>query len=259
MIKEKLEVIDTNPDNIHQFGMCGYKNPKNKGYQKKVEWLKARYAEGLKLKVLYSPEKGAVGMIEYIPGEFNWRAVEAPGYMVIHCINNLVKQNQGKGYGSLLINECIKDAKIAGKYGVAVVSREGAWMAGRGVFVKNGFSIVDKTPPDLELLVHKFSENAPVPRFKFDLVQRASQYASGLFMFTSDQCPYIDKAMHEIGQCAETLFGQNIEIIHLANHQDAQKSPCAFATFCMVYNGKVIADHPISSTRFKNIMRKILK
>ncbi|MCK4802457.1 YoaP domain-containing protein, partial [bacterium] len=40
--------------------------------------------------------------------------------------------------------------------------------------------------------------------------------------------------------------------------QEAQNSPCPFGTFCIVYNGKVIAHHPVSNTRFVNIMNKIL-
>ncbi|OPX72226.1 MAG: hypothetical protein A4E38_00669 [Methanoregulaceae archaeon PtaB.Bin108] len=39
--------------------------------------------------------------------------------------------------------------------------------------------------------------------------------------------------------------------------ESVQDSPCAFGTFCIVYNGEVISHHPISNGRFENIMEKI--
>ena len=56
-------------------------------------------------------------------------------------------------------------------------------------------------------------------------------------------------------------FKKDIEVIwgDLRNYKEAQNSPCAFGTFCILYNGKAIAYHPISNTRFTNIMNKILK
>ena len=55
---------------------------------------------------------------------------------------------------------------------------------------------------------------------------------------------------------------ENVKIIY-ANAEDSQdaqdNSPCAFGTFCLVYNCKLISEHPVSKTRLKNIMNKILK
>ncbi|GAG87800.1 unnamed protein product, partial [marine sediment metagenome] len=81
-----MEIIDTNSDNILKYGVCGYKDSKKAGYTEKIEWLKDRYKEGMKIKILYSEIDGTHGMIEYIPGKYCWRPVEASGYMFIHCI-----------------------------------------------------------------------------------------------------------------------------------------------------------------------------
>jgi len=108
---EGIEIIDTNADNILEYGVCGYKNIKRAGYLEKIEWLKNRFQEGLKIKTLYSDKDGNQGMIEYIPGEYCWRPVEASRYMFIHCIFAGFKHtDKGKGYGSLLVVECLKDA-----------------------------------------------------------------------------------------------------------------------------------------------------
>ena len=84
---------------------------------------------------MLTEENGTQGLIEYIPGEYCWRPVDAKGYMFIHCIFSGFKRvYKGKGYGSLLIDECINDAKKQGMLGVAVVTREGGFMADERIF-----------------------------------------------------------------------------------------------------------------------------
>ena len=74
-----VEIVDTNLDNILTYGICGYKNIKHAGLRRKLEWLKDRFSEGMKVKTLYSGEDGTQGMIEYLPGEHAWRPVAASG------------------------------------------------------------------------------------------------------------------------------------------------------------------------------------
>jgi len=253
----KIEIIDTNADNILEYGVCGYKNIKREGYPEKIEWLKDRFPEGMKIKTLYSAEDGTQGMIEYIPGEYCWRPVEAIGYMFIHCIFvGFKRAYKGKGYGSLLVDECLKDAEKGNMHGVAVVTRKGSFMAGKELFVKKGFEVVDKASPDFELLVKKLNKGALSPEFKGDWERRLSQYDQGLTIIRADQCPYTVKNVKEISETAEKVYGIRPNIIKLKNCQGAQNSPCPFGTFCIVYNGKVVAETPISNTRFKNIMNR---
>jgi len=257
---EGIEIIDTNADNVLEYGVCGYKNIKREGYQEKIRWLKERFPEGMRIKTLYSDEGGTQGMIEYIPGEYCWRPVEAGGYMFIHCIFvGFKRAYKGKGYGSLMLEECLEDARKENMHGVAVVTRKGSFMAGKDLFVKSGFEVVDKAPPDFELLVKKFDRNAATPEFKGDLEKRPGKYGRGLTIIRADQCPYTVKNVREICDTAEKVFGIKPTIIDLRNCEEAQDSPCAFGSFCMIYDGTVIAHHPISKTRFTNIMNKILK
>ncbi len=105
-------------------------------------------------------------MLEYIPSEYAHRPVDAEGYMFIHCISiGFKKEYKGKGYASALIDECINEAKKVNRYGVAVVTRKGPFMAKKDIFVKKGFVLIDKAEPDFELLVLKFDQ-APNPKFK---------------------------------------------------------------------------------------------
>lgn len=250
-----LELIDTNANNIYNYKLCFYKDAKQEGYRLKAEWLKQRFKEGMKYKVLCSDSEGVVATIEYIPGEYTWRAVDADGYMMIHCIFNEYKKYRRQGYGSLLVEESIKDARNGNMHGVAVVTRKGTWIAGKDLFIRNGFEVVDNATPDFELLVKRFDDSSP-PKFRGNWQERISQYDKGLNIIKSDQCPYIVKSVNEISNTAINQYGIIPSIIELKNSRDARNAPSAFAVFGIIYNGKLVADHPISNTRFKNIMNK---
>ena len=251
----EIEIIDTNAENIHNYGFCGYKSAKQEGYSRKLDWLRQRFPEGLKFKVLYSAGDGAVGFIEYSPGEFAWRAVDAMGYMVVHCIANFYKKYRNRGYGVLLVEESIKDAADGNMNGVVVITRKGTWMAGKELFLKRGFEIVDTAPPDFELLVKKLN-SAPPPRFRTGWEKKLSQYGPGLTIISSDQCPYVVKGVSDITGTAIDKYGLEPQVIQLRNAGEAQDVPWPFSSFGIVLNGKLVADHPVSARRFINIMEK---
>jgi GNAT superfamily N-acetyltransferase len=254
-----VEIVDTNLDNILEYGVCGYKHIKHEGLRRKIEWLKGRFAEGMKVKTLYSDEDGTQGMIEYLPGEYCWRPVSASGYMFIHCIFvGFKREYKGRGYGSLLVDECRADAGRRNMRGVAVVTREGPFMAGRELFLKKGFEVVAEAPPDFGLLVKRFQENTPTPSFTGVWEKKLGQYGDGLTIFRSDQCPYLAKCVPEITETAEKVYGIKPRVIELGSYRDAQESPVAFGVFGIIYNGRLVAGHPISSKRFGNIMSKEL-
>ncbi|MFB0566091.1 MAG: GNAT family N-acetyltransferase [Candidatus Aminicenantaceae bacterium] len=251
-----LEIVDINATNIYEFPYCGIKDINKVGYKRKTDWLKKRFPEGLRSKVLYSATDKTVGYIEYIPGEYTWRAVDAHGYMVIHCIFLIPNTYKRKGYGSLLVEESVKDARKEKMSGVAVVTSRGTWMAGKELFLKNGFEAVDKAPPHFELLVRKFKKSDPSPKFESDWKKRLNRYGSGLTIIRSDQCPYIAKSVNEITETAEKRYGIKAKVVELKDCTEAQIGPSAYSIFAIVYDGKLIADHPVSNKRFMNIMAK---
>jgi len=257
---KEVQIIDTDPDSILTFGVCGYKNTKHEELRRKIKWFEDRFKEGMKIKVLYSEKDGTQGMLEYIPGEYCWRPVKASGYMFIHCIFvGFKKEYKGKGYASLMIDECLKEAEKQKMKGIAVVCRKGPFMAGSEFFLKNGFEVVDIAGPDFMLLVKKFDVNLSDPKFKGSWNEKAAQYGKGLTIIRSDQCPYSVKNVQAMVETAERIFNLKPRVIDLKDCREAQESPCPFGLFCIIYNGEVISHHPISNTRFINIMSKILE
>ncbi len=247
------QIIDTHADNIGGCGHCGNKNADNLGYRRKTEWLKARYAEGLRYTVLRSEKSGDIGMIEYAPGHHAWRPVEAESYLVIHCLW-VYGQHKGKGLGSLLLKSCLEDAKKSKCRGVAVVTSSASFMAGRDLFIKAGFVPVDRIPP-YELLVKRLQKTAPDPRFVVARERLLKRYRKGLAILAADQCPYAAKSAERIAEASRTL-GLEPNLVRVESAQASRELPTPYGVFSIVYDGKLIAERPISATRFLSIMRR---
>ncbi|MCG8581009.1 MAG: N-acetyltransferase [Bacteroidales bacterium] len=255
-----IQIIDLTPDTIADYGVCGYKDvAKHKELRNKIEWFKTYHKRGLKIKALISDDGSYQGMLEFLPGELAHRPVNAEGYLFIHCIFvGFNKEFKGKGYASALIDECINEAKAQHRKGVAVVTRKGSFMIDKMVFLKKGFELVDSAKPDFDLLAYKFEQDSANPGFKASIKDNLTKYKNGLTILRSVQCPYTEKNVNAIIETAQKQYNLKVKLIDLKNAEAAQETPCAFGTFCIIYNGKVISHHPISNKRFENIMNKLL-
>lgn len=248
------KIIDTNADNIDGCSLCGNKDANNLGRRRKANWLKERYAEGLRYKVLRSEKFGDIGMIEYAPGNHAWRPVEAEGYLVIHCLTVIGDKHKGKGLGSLLLDSCLRDAKKSRCQGVAVVTSSDAFMARSDFFLKAGFVLVDRIPP-YELLVKKLQKTAPDPRFIVERERLFKRYRKGLTILAADQCPYVSKSAERIAAASRTL-GLEPKVVRVGSAQASRELPTPYGVFSILYDGKLIAWRPISATRFLSIIGK---
>lgn len=256
---EQIKMVDVNLENMSESPCCGIKNTEHKGFKQKANWLKTHFKKGFKAKVLYTEDNRQLGYIEYIPGQYAWRAVEADGYMFIHCLWTYWKKYKRKGYGKLLIQAAVDDAKKAKMRGVAVVARKRPWLAKSDIFLKNDFEVVDTAPPDYELLAKKFSKSAPDPKFKDNWGEKLKEYSQGLTIIRAEQCPHSAKFADDIADAAKNIYKLKTRIVELQTYKNAQNAPTPFAVFAIIYNGQILADHQISRTRFENIMKKVLK
>jgi N-acetylglutamate synthase-like GNAT family acetyltransferase len=233
-----FEIIDVNANNVEQTGFfCYMSKRKTEGFQRKLNWLKARFAEGMRIKMFELPERG---FIEYIPGQYAWRAVNASGYMVIHCLW-VVGKSKGKGYAGILLNECIKDARQSGMKGVAMVTSERIWLIGKKLLLKHGFESTEEVQP-FNLMVLKFNDS-PSPTFSGKFEQKASRYGQGLTVIRSDQCPYIPDATSTVLEFAEQR-GIPSQVVELTTCQDVRDlAPSPYGVFSIVYNIRLLAYH----------------
>ena len=252
-----LTIADLTSSNLLAFPCCGIKSLVHDGRCQKNRWLQMQLKNGLRAKFALGRDGRPCGYIEYLPGKYAWRAVSAPGYMFIHCIWTFSRPSQNKGVASALLRACVEDAKRAGQQGVAVLAREGPWLANSGVFLKNGFKVVETAAPDYQLLVSKLDPGAPNPAFTGNWERKLKKYGRGLTIVRSQQCPHIAKFADEIADAAVSEYGLTPRIVELKSYRDARRAPTPYAVFSIIYDGRLLADHQISRSRFRNIMRTL--
>jgi len=250
----EYEVVDTDTGNIDGCDICGRKPDRTEGYRRKCDWLKKCYAEGLRYKVLRSREYGDIGVIEYAPGRHAWRPVEAEGCFVIHCLM-VNRKHLGKGLGTLLLGSCLRDAKESRRRGVAVVTSTDSFMADSRLFIKAGFVSVESIPP-YELLVKKFNKATPDPRFIVDRERVLRRHKKGLTILAADQCPMVPKCVKDIAEASRAL-GLKTKVVRVRSDRESRELPTPYGVFSIIYDGRLIAERPVSGTRFKNIMSKL--
>lgn len=235
----EIQIITLTKENLGKVQMfCGHSPTYRQGYQRKTEWLRERLKEGMHYTLLQVRGRNA-GMIEYIPGEFTWRGIDAQGNLFIHCFW-VLGRNRKHGYGQRLLQTCLDDAK--GTNGVAVVVSKAHWLPTPKIFLNNGFELVDQVLPFFVLLVKRNKPDTPLPRFK-RTDQDARQYGAGLMLFHSDQCPYMQNMPAIVQQVGERL-NIPVNIIHLENAQTAQNSPCIYGVLGVFFNGELLTYRP---------------
>jgi len=246
-----LQIIDVTPSNVNEHGMFCIKDPKSDGFKKKAEWYSKTYEQGLRMKIAQNDKNEKIGFIEYVPAEFAWRPVIAPGYMFIHCMFIYPNKNKKLGYGSQLVRECEKDAKAMGNVGVVVMTSKGVWVTNKTLFLKNGFEEVDKNGR-FELCVKKFDASDPTPK----LMKWQDQHTdSGWNLLYADQCPWHAKCV-EVLQDTAKKQKINLNVLKLNSSEEAQNAPTGFGVFNLLKDEKRIEDHYISKRRFENILEK---
>ena len=110
-----FKIITVDSQNVEEHGFFCVRNKKHFGYQAKLTWLKQRLKEGLRIKLIETTDKKQAGFLEYIPGEYTCRTIEAPDYLVIHCLWVNSGKFPFKGMASVLLKDCLRDAASSGK------------------------------------------------------------------------------------------------------------------------------------------------
>lgn len=246
-------IIDVTSENVAEAGVFCNKNKKSPGFKAKVEWYKKGFDQGLRMKIAVDGSGKQLGYIEFMSAETAWRPVMAPNYMFIQCIVIFSNEIKNHGIGSLLISECELESRKNNKSGICTMSSNGPWVAKNLIFEKNNFTVTDSLER-FDLMTKTFDSNAPTPKI-IDWTKQQSQY-NGWNLVYSDQCPWHEKSAADLLQSAKK-HGITLNIKKLDTAQEAQNAPSGFATFSLIYDGKLLADHYISKTRFENILKQL--
>jgi GNAT superfamily N-acetyltransferase len=257
----KTEIIDLNPSNVDAYDLFCKKSQKfSEGYRKKLAWVKSQFGLGLRIKLVVEYDaKGpsSKGFIEYMPGEVCWRSVNAPGWLVIHCLW-VTGQNKGKGYGSRLLDECINDAKSGGFKGVAVLTSENAtFLVKKKLFMKTGFSLaesIEVSNKTYDLFYHPVKKigEKDIPVIAKN-VKSSIDDTDGFHVFDSCQCPYAADSNETIKNYAKSQKEKCIvkDVTNLEGNNKSIMGP--FGAYAVFYHGKRLTHRPLDLRTLKKI------
>ena len=188
-----MDLIRITHENIEKEHICcAISSNKDCQVQSKKAWLTERLDQGL---VFLKGDVRGKCFIEYIPAEHAWAPIEADGYLYIDCLW-VSGQFKGHGYSSLLLDECIRDARAQGKRGLAVLSSEKklGYLSDPKYLKYKGFQTADSASPHFRLMALPFESQAELPRFSPRLKQAAAQVPkTGLSLYYTSQCPFTAK------------------------------------------------------------------
>jgi len=250
-----VHLINVTPENVLKETLFCVKNTSDPGFIKKNEWYTNRFQEGLRIRILKNEAGKPIGFIEYVPAKYAWRPINAPSYLFIHCMFVYSNNDKHQGYGSLMLEACKSDAKSNGYNGICVITSEGSWITNKNIFLQNGYSQIDKRDR-FELLVKKINTKSPDPTLNnWTLLQRNYK---GWNLVYADQCPWHEKSVLALQSVAREV-GIDLKVQKLISCKEAQCAPSGFGVFSLLNDGKLIEDHYLSETRFRNILAKELK
>jgi len=237
---------------------CALGDPKHAaGVERKREWLRQRFAEGLVFRKL--DVRGKV-FIEYAPAEFAWRPVDAPGWLVIHCLW-VSGRFAGHGHGSRLVADALADAARRDRLGLVVASgatkrpflSDPRWLARRG------FVETDRvgTWRLWALPVGEIPSDA-TPRFRESLHGQASADGDDdeFVARYDDQCPFNP---HWSGEVVDALRrrGRRARAEHVASCADAQNSRSPLGTYGLERGGELVCHHLTTDAATGRLLDKL--
>ena len=201
------------------------------GIEAKRQWLSDRLKEGHVFRKLNAK---ATVFIEYAPLETAWVPITGDNYYYLYCLW-VSGSYKGKGYGKLLMEYCLADAKEREKSGICMLGakKQKHWLSDQSFAKKFGFEVVDTTNNGYELLALSF--DGTTPRFAQN-AKTLKIESKELTIYYDMQCPYVCQNIEMIKQYCETN-AVPVSFIQVDTLQKAKELPCVFNNWGVLYKG----------------------
>jgi len=135
-------------------------------------------------------------------------------------------------------------------------------MAGNKVFLKQGFELVAEEDR-FGLVARRLREGAEVPRFReggevprFRNISENRARYPGLHVVYAAQCPLLPKSVEDLREVA-AAEGLALNVTPIQSAEEAQEAPSYHGVFSLLWNGRLLSDHYVSTTRFRNILKTL--
>jgi len=249
MCTDFVNLTTENLDNEHLCCIIRSKKP-HQGIEAKRQWLSKRLDEGHVFRKLNAK---ATVFIEYAPLETAWVPIIGDNYYYVYClwVSGSYKE---KGYGKLLMEYCLADAKEKGKSGICMLGaqKQKSWLSDQLFAKKFGFEVVDTTNNGYELLALSF--DGTMPKFAQN-VKNLEIESKELTIYYDMQCPYIYQNIEMIKQHCE-MNDVPVSFIHVDTLQKAKELPCVFNNWCVFYKGNFETVNLLNIDYLKRILKK---
>jgi len=229
---------------------CAISDGRDPAAEAKKAWLSQRFEEGLVFRKL--DERGKV-FIEYIPAEYAWCPVDAPGSLFIDCLW-VSGRYQKQGWAGKLLESCIEDARAKGRTGLCAVTskKKRPFLSDPGFFAHKGFRTADEAPPYFVLVWLPLSDAAVQPSF-LESAKSGRIDGEGFVLFHTDQCPHAGKYAQLLAAKASER-GAALRIEKITDREEAQRAPTAFTTWSLFFEGRLVTHEILSEARFEKIL-----
>lgn len=249
MCTDFINLTEENLADEHLCCIIRSKKP-HPGIEAKKKWLSERLKEGHVFRKLN--EKATV-FIEYAPLETAWVPIIGDNYYYVYCLW-VSGSCKGKGYGQLLMEYCLADAKEKGKSGICMLGakKQKSWLSDQSFAKKSGFEVVDHTNHGYELLALSF--DGTMPKFP-QSVKKEEIESKELTIYYDMQCPYVYQNIAMIQQYCETNEVP-ASFIQVDTLQKAKELPCVFNNWCVFYKGNFETVNLLDVSFLKRILKK---
>lgn len=213
----------------------------------KKEWLRQRLDEGL---VFCRSEERGKCFIEYIPAEYAWVPIEAPGYLYINClwVSGAMK---GHGYSNDLMDMCIRDARAHGRKGLCILSsekRKKEFLADPRYLAHRDFAVADVSDAGITLMYLPLDPAAAPPRFKA-CARHPHAEGEGFVLYYTDQCPFTGYWVPRV-EAAAREHGIALRVIHITDRETAQNAPAPVTTYALFRDGQFVTQSIQTDKKF---------
>ena len=225
--------IELSIDNISSTPLCCIYRKKSghRGVDEKKKWLIDRFSEG---HIYRKIENEETAFIEYAPLEKAWVPIVGDNYIYIYCLY-VLGEAKGKGYGKILMESVIKDAKEKGESGIVMLGSEKqkAWLSDQQFASLFGFKETETSPYGYSLFTLSFDGTLPhfTPKAK-----DGKNDEDGLSIYYSPQCPYSIPRIEKLKAYTEKN-GIPRHFHFIDTLQKAKEVPSVFNNWAVFYNG----------------------
>jgi len=207
------------------------------------DWLLARFAEGLQIRMLKPPEEG---LVLFQPGKLAWRPIERAGRALVVQDLRVAAGPLARDGQARLWSAAEGFARYYGFVAVVALIGPGPGIIARDRAPGRGWMTLDTGPDDLRLVGRVLQGPLVLPHLPTDWEARASALGSGVVIQTTGESTGLEARARDI---VERLTAQGVVARHDRLRESGQVRKTAVrpaATYSVIVEGRTAGGPELS-------------